>query len=149
MNQIKPNLLYVSLLFLGTFFLISSFYVDEAITAVPAPPIAQIELVPAPSLQNESPIKNMSSNNPTLPPEVQSAVFEDTVNRTSKTADALRVVEAEPHNWTDGCLGLAKPEEICTQAIVPGWRVIVSDGLREWSYRTDDSGSLVKLEESP
>ena len=141
MKQIKPRSLYASLLFLGAFFLITNFDVDRA--------IAQIELVPAPSLQNESPIKNMSSNNPTLPPEVQSAVFEDTVNRTSKTVDALRVVEAEPHNWTDGCLGLAKPEEICTQAIVPGWRVIVNDGLREWTYRTDDSGNLVKLEESP
>lgn len=141
MKQIKPNLLYVSLLFLGALFLMSSFSVDRA--------NAQIELVPAPSLQNESPIKNMSSNNPTLPPEVQSAVFEDTVNRTSKTVDALKVVEAEPHNWTDGCLELAKPEEICTQAIVPGWRVVVSDGMREWAYRTDDSGNLVKLEESP
>ena len=147
MKQIKPNLLYISLLFLGTFFLITINY--EAIaTRLSEAEIAQIELVPAP-IQNEPLIENVSSNNPTLPPEVQSAVFEDTVNRTSKTVDALRVVEAEPHNWTDGCLGLSKPEEICTQAIVPGWRVIVTDGMRKWAYRTDEEGSLVKLEESP
>jgi hypothetical protein len=148
MKQIKPNLLYISLLFLSTFFLITINH--EAIaTRLSEAEIAQIELVPAPSLQNDPLIENVSSNNPTLPPEVQSAVFEDTVGRTSKTVDALRVVEAEPQNWTDGCLGLSKPEEICTQAIVPGWRVVVSDGIREWAYRTDDSGSLVKLEESP
>lgn len=147
MKQIKPNLLYISLLFLGTFFLITINH--EAIaTRLSEAEIAQIELVPAP-IQNEPLIKNVSSNNPTLPPEVQSAVFEDTVERTSKTADALRVVEAKPHNWTDGCLGLSQPEEICTQAIVPGWRVIVTDGMREWAYRTDEEGRLVKLEESP
>ena len=135
----KPNSLYVSLLFLGTFFLITNFNLNKAI-AQPS--------IPAPA-KNEVQFKNVSSNNPTLPPEVQSAVFEDTVKRTSKTADALRVVEAEPQNWNDGCLGLSEPEEICTQAIVSGWRVIVTDGMREWAYRTDDSGSLVKLEESP
>lgn len=133
----KSNSLYISLLFLGTFFLITINHEAIAQPSISAP------------AQNEVQFKNVSSNNPTLPPEVQSAVFEDTVKRTSKTADALRVVEAEPQNWTDGCLGLAKPEEICTQAIVPGWRVIVSDGMREWAYRTDDSGRLVKLEESP
>ena len=137
--QHKPNLRFLSLLLLGAFFGSVSFNLNA---------IAQPQLIPAPT-QDEVIIKNVSSNNPTLPPEVQSAVFEDTVKRTSKTVDTLRVVEAEPQNWTDGCLGLAKPEEICTQAIVPGWRVIVTDGLREWTYRTNDSGSLVKLEESP
>lgn len=134
----KPNSLYVSLILLSAFLGIATF--NSKAIAQPS--------IPAPA-QNEVQFKNVSSNNPTLPPEVQSAVFKDTVNRTSKTVDALRVVEAEPQNWTDGCLGLAKPEEICTQAIVPGWRVIVSDGMREWNYRTNDSGSLVKLEESP
>lgn len=140
MQQIKFNLRFLGLLFLSVFFSIASYDFKA---------IAETKLIPALDLHDKIRIENVSSNNPTLPPEVQSAVFEDTVKRTSKTVDALRVVEAEPQNWTDGCLGLAKPEEICTQAIVPGWRAIVTDGSREWTYRTNNSGSLVKLEQSP
>ncbi|HEY9771196.1 MAG TPA: hypothetical protein V6C71_22330 [Coleofasciculaceae cyanobacterium] len=108
--------------------------------------IAQTSLVPAPSLQNEQP-KLLTSETNTLPTEVQSAVLNDAVKRTSKTVAALKIIEAQSQEWSDGCLGLGKPNQLCTQAIVPGWQVVVTDGLRNWTYRTDNTGNTVRLEQ--
>lgn len=107
--------------------------------------IAQTTLVPAPSLQ-EVPRDLLTSEVETLPAGVKTAVLNDAVKRTSKTVAALKILEAQPQQWSDGCLGLGKPDEICTQAIVPGWRVVVTDGLRNWTYRTDDRGDAIALE---
>jgi hypothetical protein len=49
-------------------------------------------------------------------------------------------------SWPDGCLGLPRGKEACTLAIVPGWRVEVSDGLQTWFYRTDTTGNILRLE---
>ncbi len=58
----------------------------------------------------------------------------------------VAVVSATEQNWPDGCLGLPKAEEICTMAIVTGWRVEVSDKLQTWYYRTDRTGKMLRLE---
>ncbi len=58
----------------------------------------------------------------------------------------MAVVSATEQNWPDGCLGLAKAEEVCTMAVVSGWRVEVSDKLQTWYYRTDRTGKTLRLE---
>ena len=99
-------------------------------------------IVPPPNLPAE-PTELLTSEVSTLPPEVKTAVLNDVVKRTSKTVAALKILEVEPHQWSDGCLGLGKPDEICTQALVSGWRVVVTDGSRDWTYRTDDTGNAI------
>jgi hypothetical protein len=58
----------------------------------------------------------------------------------------IAVVSVTEQSWPDGCLGLPKAEEICTMAIVNGWRVEVSDKLQTWFYRTDLTGKTLRLE---
>jgi hypothetical protein len=58
----------------------------------------------------------------------------------------ISVVSVTEQNWPDGCLGLPKAEEVCTMAIVTGWRVEVSDKLQTWFYRTDRTGKTIRLE---
>jgi hypothetical protein len=58
----------------------------------------------------------------------------------------ISVVSATEQNWPDGCLGLPKADEVCTMAIVTGWRVEVSDKLQTWFYRTDRTGKTIRLE---
>jgi hypothetical protein len=58
----------------------------------------------------------------------------------------IGVVSVTEQNWPDGCLGLPKSGEICTMAVVPGWRVEVSDKLQTWYYRTDRTGKTLRLE---
>ena len=81
-----------------------------------------------------------------LPPKVAQAVVADLAKLQKIPPAKLKVVKYSQESWSDGCLGLPQPEEICSQAIVEGWRVVVSDGSQEWVYRTDNSGRNVRLE---
>jgi len=83
-----------------------------------------------------------------LPQTVQNAVIDDAANRTGIPANAFTVIEAEPRDWPNGCLGLADPGVACTQAIVPGWRVVLTANQQQWVYRTDETGNQVSLAES-
>ncbi len=38
------------------------------------------------------------------------------------------IEEAEAVVWSDGCLGVEVPRAACTQALVPGFRVVIRDG---------------------
>ena len=78
-----------------------------------------------------------------LPANILNAIRQDL---TRQSVSKLTVVSSKRQNWTDGCLGLGTPEESCLAAKVPGWRVVVSDGSRSWTYRTDSSGRTLRLE---
>ena len=82
-----------------------------------------------------------------LPATVQSAVLSDATKRVSKPVAALRITQTQKESWGDSCLGLAESGKLCATVIVPGWKVVVSDGQRELVYRTDEKGKQVKLEE--
>ncbi len=82
-----------------------------------------------------------------LPEAITNAIFKNVMQQGRMEASQMRVVEVERQTWSDGCLGLASADQICTQAMVPGWRVVVASGEQRWVYRTDESGSLVKLDE--
>jgi hypothetical protein len=60
----------------------------------------------------------------------------------------LQVTNSIQRMWPDGCLGLGAPGVACTQNIVPGWQVTVTDGIQTWIYRTDATGKVVKLEDA-
>ena len=139
MNQAQSKLIYATLLSLSTFFFVWTNPFSSSTV------LSQTGLIPAPSLQQEQP--ELLTSESSIPAEVQSAVLNDAVKQTSKTVSALEITEAKPQEWSDGCLGLGKPDEICTQAITPGWEVVVTDGLRNWTYRTDNVGDTVRLEE--
>ena len=61
-------------------------------------------------------------------------------------ASSLHIAQARPQTWSDNCLGLTDFEASCTLLPVPGWQVAVVSGQRRWIYRTDASGSVIKLE---
>ncbi len=90
----------------------------------------------------ETPSKTVND----LPKVVKSAVLSDATKRAGTPVGKLRIIKSQKQSWADSCLGLAEPDKICAQVIVPGWKVIVSDGQNELIYRTDNKGKQVKLE---
>lgn len=84
-----------------------------------------------------------------LPPQVVRAVRQDLSRRTGVAPGRLRITEYSRQTWPDGCLGLAQPDQICTQALVEGWRVVVSDGNKTWVYRSNTNGTTLRLEGQP
>lgn len=81
-----------------------------------------------------------------LPSSVSEAVLKDIVRRSNVPQSSLRVLRAQERTWNDGCLGLADPGMFCTQALVPGWHIQVEGKTQRWIYRTNQTGSVVKLE---
>lgn len=80
-----------------------------------------------------------------LPNAVAQAVLQD-ASRQPNVYKGLRIIQAERQDWPDGCLGLAQRGVFCTQGMVPGWRVTVESGQQTFVYRTNESGSVIKLE---
>lgn len=81
-----------------------------------------------------------------LPPTVAQRLRQALSQQTHIPAATLKLVEATPKNWTNGCFDLARSGEFCTQAIVKGWRVVFSNGTQRWVYRTDQQGRSPRLE---
>lgn len=81
-----------------------------------------------------------------LSDRVAIAVIADVSKRTKISAKKLKISQYRRQTWSNGCLGLAKPDEICTQALVEGWRVVVSGNNRTWVYRSDLKGRVIRLE---
>ena len=85
-----------------------------------------------------------------LPPEVQTAILDSAANNTEAESAIFEIVSVEQRTWSDGCLELAQTGEVCTQALVPGWRVRleaeVAGGVRSFTYRTDETGEQLRFE---
>lgn len=81
-----------------------------------------------------------------VPEPISSAVLENLSQQTGVPLSSLRVVEAQQKSWSDGCLGLGSPGLTCAQGLVPGWQVLVASDRQRWVYRTNLSGTLVKLD---
>ncbi len=76
---------------------------------------------------------------------IGSAVLQDVAQRSRLQVSDLEIVDVQQKTWSDGCLGLGG---VCTQAEVPGWQVVVASAQQLWVYRTNQAGSVVKLDEA-
>lgn len=59
--------------------------------------------------------------------------------------EQVKIVSAEAVEWSDSCLGLGKPEEICAQMITPGYRVMLEAEGKSYEAHTNQSGDVVIL----
>ena len=81
-----------------------------------------------------------------LSDRARKAVIADVSKRAKIPTTKLKITRYSRQTWSNGCLGISKPDEICTQALVEGWRVVVSGNNRTWVYRSDRNGRIVRLE---
>jgi len=81
-----------------------------------------------------------------MPAIVVDRLRQDLSKRTQLPPATLKLIEAEPQTWNDGCLGMVSPEESCTQALLEGWRVVFANADQRWVYRTDQQGRDIRLE---
>jgi hypothetical protein len=61
--------------------------------------------------------------------------------------EQIEFVDIEPALWPDSCLGFGRPDESCAQVTTPGWRVIFKIEEQEYEIRTNETGSIVRLED--
>lgn len=55
--------------------------------------------------------------------------------------DNIRVLSSGAVDWPNGCLGIQKPGVMCTDAIVPGYQVILEVDGKQYEVRTNLTGS--------
>ena len=83
-----------------------------------------------------------------VPPDLLDAILADAEARTGLTREELTVIRAESVTWRDGSLGCPQPGMEYTQALVPGYWVVLEAGGRQMSYHASDRDSFF-LCESP
>ncbi|MEW5856384.1 MAG: S-layer homology domain-containing protein [Cyanobacteriota bacterium] len=119
--------------------------------ATVAPAIAQVgQTTGNLPLSGRNLLSQAEDNAAQLPKAVAEAVLKDAAQRSGMQSSDLTILQVAKQTWSNGCLELAEAGVSCTQAMVPGWLVLVASAKEQdfWVYRTNESGSLVKWDET-
>jgi outer membrane lipoprotein-sorting protein len=100
---------------------------------------------PANGSEETSEVISQNARTNTLPRLVANAVLRDLSRRERIPVKELQITDYSQKAWNNGCLALARKDEFCTEAIVPGWRVVVSNGKQRWTYHTNSNGRNLRL----
>ncbi len=105
-------------------------------TATP-PPVAPTSTLPAPTeaIEPTAPVEGVSP--------AEGAAMLALANAQGFPLDQITLVSTEAVDWPNGCLGVEQPDVACTEAIVPGFRIILAAGGQEFEYHTNQDGTQV------
>jgi hypothetical protein len=124
-----------------------------ASSASPQTPVdttAPVTSIPAPSETPEPTRKPAQPEvSPTTPPTykptdippAQQAAIQALADTLGIDPGQVKIVSAEGVDWPNGCLGVQQVGVMCTQQIVPGFRIILKANGQQYEYHTDRSGS--------
>ena len=73
----------------------------------------------------------------------QLAAAELLAETVSLDVDQIKIVSTEAVTWPDGCLGIVKVGVMCTQAEVPGFKILLEAGGQQYEFHTNEDGSVV------
>jgi hypothetical protein len=82
-----------------------------------------------------------------VPAEMLEQVVADAASGAGVDPSAVRVVSAEAVTWSDGSLGCPEPGMMYTQALVPGYRVVVEIDGEELHFHASQSGDFAFCED--
>jgi hypothetical protein len=78
---------------------------------------------------------------------ISERILERVAREGNTTTTDLRIVSARRQTWVNGCLGLTNSSRGCTEALVPGWLVVLANSEQAWVYRSNATGTVVLLDE--
>jgi hypothetical protein len=103
---------------------------------------------PAGQPTEEPSIPNEDSTPTRIPVDLspaQRAALTALSEKLNLTADEITIVSTEAVTWPDGCLGVVRIGIMCTQAEVPGFKIILEADETTYQYHTNQDGSVVIL----
>ena len=89
----------------------------------------------------EGPTTSMGAINE-VPGDMIDEIVADAAERAGVASEAVQILTAESVTWSDGSLGCPEPGMMYTQALVPGYRVVVEAGGDEMSFHASDRGEF-------
>ena len=85
------------------------------------------------------------SGSPEIPLAINAAK-EYLSNELSVKPTSIKLVSYEYRKWPDGCLGIVEEGKMCIQVITPGYSITFESEGQTFRLRTDQSGSLIKID---
>ena len=70
------------------------------------------------------------------------SLMEQAATDTGVPIDEIQVITAEAVTWSDGSLGCPEEGQMYTQALVPGYRVVLDVAGEELAYHASDAGDF-------
>lgn len=92
---------------------------------------------------------DQNGENVRLIPGAALSARQNLATRLGLSVEEIRILQVQPHEWPDACLGLAAEGQLCAQVITPGYQVLLEVYNTLYEYRTDESGDLVMLASAP
>lgn len=77
-----------------------------------------------------------------VPAELLQAIVAEAADDAGVEPDEVQVLTADAVTWSDGSLGCPEPGMAYTQALVPGYRVVLEIGGEELNFHAAESGSF-------
>src|SRR6185503_19731130 len=88
-------------------------------------------------------------NNESYPNEGLTAAQQAAITALSKTLNVppgqITLVSTEAVEWPDGCLGVHRIDVLCTQSVVPGFKIMLEANGRTYEVHTNENGSSVVI----
>jgi hypothetical protein len=81
-----------------------------------------------------------------LPPDVALNVQNQISQTLGVAIENMQITQVEKMEWPNGCLGLPQGDEVCTEAITPGWLLTFNIDGKEYKYRVDQTGTVIRQE---
>lgn len=100
---------------------------------------------PAPVNSGENSNPSGSVHNQPVEPAA-AAARKDLAEKLDIEEKDIVIMQITDTTWNNGCLGLAGPDEMCTEALVPGFKVEMDVQGEPYIYRTDKTGAVVRAE---
>ncbi len=69
--------------------------------------------------------------------EMVALAKKDLARRRDISAERIALKHIEGVDWPDASLGCPEEEKAYAQAIIPGYRLVLSDGTADFEYHTD------------
>jgi len=81
-----------------------------------------------------------------LPPDVALNVQNQISETMGVTIESIQIEQVEQMEWPNSCLGLPQGDEVCAEAITPGWLLTFNINGQQYQYRVDETGTVIRQE---
>ena len=109
----------------------------------------QAQATEQPVIPNDESYPNDSYPNDSYPNEGLTAAHQAAITALSKTLNVppgqITLVSTEAVEWPDGCLGVHRIDVLCTQSVVPGFKIMLEANGRTYEVHTNENGSSVVI----
>jgi len=73
----------------------------------------------------------------------QAAAMAALENALNLPPQQIKLISSEAVDWPDGCMGVQRIGVLCSQGMVPGFRIVLEANARQYEFHTNQDGSVI------